>query len=112
MVRPSRDGVAQGADRAQRPAALAERAAASAAFLAGFYRDYPDADPVRTVPEIAFVDGSVLIVSWNSVEALEGGGELAELGGNMPIRVDLATGRCRFLGLGEVDDYSRPGSEP
>ncbi|WP_433615506.1 hypothetical protein ACQP2P_11795 [Dactylosporangium sp. CA-139114] len=86
--------------------------AAAAEFLVEHYRDYPDADPVRTVPEIAFVDGSVLIVSWNSVEALDGGGELAELGGNMPIRVDLATGQCRFLHLGEKGDYSRPGSEP
>lgn len=86
--------------------------AAAAEFLAAHYRDYPEADPVRTDPEEAFVDGSVLIVPWNSVAALEGGGELTELGGNMSIRVDLETGQCRFLRLAEISDYSRPGTEP
>ncbi|MER7272843.1 hypothetical protein ABT369_00155 [Dactylosporangium sp. NPDC000244] len=56
-------------------------------------------------PEIAFVDGSVLIVPWNSVAALDEGDELAELGGNMPIRVDLATGQCSWLNVDEVGDY-------
>ncbi|WP_433615498.1 hypothetical protein ACQP2P_11770 [Dactylosporangium sp. CA-139114] len=81
----------------------------AAAFLEEHYRDYPSADPVRTVPESAVVDGSGLLVPWNSVAALDDGDVAEELGGNMPIRVGLATGRCRFLHVDEVGDYLRRG---
>jgi hypothetical protein len=83
--------------------------AVAAAFLEEDYRDYPDAEPVRTMPERAFADGSVLIVPYNAVAALDDGDEAAELGGNMPIRVDIVTGQCRWLDVHGVSAYRRRG---
>ncbi|WP_432835729.1 hypothetical protein [Dactylosporangium sp. CA-092794] len=82
--------------------------AAAAAFLAETSRQWPDLN-VRVASHWTFADDGKLIVPWNTVEALDHGDADAELGGNMPICVDLKTGECRYIDINELVSYMSRG---
>jgi hypothetical protein len=80
----------------------------AADFLAARSILWP-ASNVRLIPESAFVDGIHLVVAYNSVAFLDEGEEGAELGGNMPVRVDLEIGECQFISMIDFLDYMDRG---
>jgi hypothetical protein len=83
--------------------------AVAAAFLEADSQEYPEDEPVRTIPERAFADGTDLIVPYGSVASLDHGVKDAELAGNVPIRVNTITGECEFIDLDDVLAYRRRG---
>lgn len=66
----------------------------------------------RVIPEMAFINDGFLIVSWNSVDFLDGGDGSAQLAGNAPFKVDLNTGECSDCPFEEVVDFLRRGLFP
>ncbi|MCF6521539.1 hypothetical protein [Streptomyces sp. JJ36] len=76
----------------------------AAAFLAERSRTWGASSRVRIVPEECVVDGGRLIAPYDHVGYLDEGREELRLAGNLPVRVDLATGECSFADPGEVDD--------
>lgn len=67
------------------------------------------ASNVRLIAESAFIDGGHLVVAYNTIAFLDDGEEGAELGGNMPIRVDLESGECQFISMIDFLDYMDRG---
>ncbi|MFI5911661.1 hypothetical protein [Dactylosporangium sp. NPDC051541] len=87
----------------------AEALKIAAAFLERDAQEWTTKHEVRTIPDSAFTDGPFLIVPYNSVALLDHGDRSAQLAGNAPIRVDLATGECDLLDVIEVIGYRKRG---
>ncbi|WP_260333449.1 hypothetical protein [Streptomyces beigongshangae] len=85
----------------------AERRAAE--FLAAESASWGPSSPVRLIPEYCFVDGGRFIALYDHVDYLDHGREDMQLGGNLPIAVDLASGSCRFTDWDEMDDFAVRG---
>ncbi|AJP03912.1 hypothetical protein TU94_23040 [Streptomyces cyaneogriseus subsp. noncyanogenus] len=81
----------------------AERAAAN--FLAEASKTWGASSNVRIDHECCFTDQGQFIAPYNHVEFLDHGREEMQLGGNLPVAVDLSTGACRFITLAEADDF-------
>jgi hypothetical protein len=64
---------------------------------------------VRIDSDEAFADGEFLIVPFDSVRYLDYGEEKGRLAGNYPIRVNLVTGACTFVGPADYDSYIARG---
>ncbi|MFV5997722.1 hypothetical protein ACNPQM_36380 [Streptomyces sp. NPDC056231] len=60
--------------------------------------------PVAVQEEKVFLREGRLIAPFNSI-AYIGGQKRKELAGNMPIEVNLASGKCHFIDLDEVFEY-------
>ncbi len=58
------------------------------------------------------VSGAVVVVGYNSVEFVETDDSRVGLVGNMPIRVDEATGACRELSMDEYFELYEDDDEP
>ncbi|MEV4511746.1 hypothetical protein AB0K00_22575 [Dactylosporangium sp. NPDC049525] len=86
-----------------------EGLAAAAAFLEEEVQGWAEQHAVRTMPDRAFIDGSILIVPYDSVASLDGGDESERLGGNVPVRVDLSTGECDYIDVHDVMAYEARG---
>ncbi|MFH8885919.1 hypothetical protein [Streptomyces californicus] len=81
-----------------------EQAARRAAeFLAGESRSWGASSSVRIIPEYCFVDGEQFIAPYDHVDYLDNGQEDMQLGGNLPVAVDLTSGTCRFIDWEEAD---------
>lgn len=80
----------------------AERKAAE--FLAEESRTWGPSSNVRIIPEYCFTDGGRFIAPYDHVEYLDHGREDMQLGGNLPVAVDLTTGACSFMTWEEADD--------
>ncbi|WP_372345697.1 hypothetical protein [Streptomyces sp. KL116D] len=80
----------------------AERRAAQ--FLAEQSRDWGMSSNVRIIPEYCFVDEGTFVAPYDHVEYLDQGVEDMQLGGNLPVAVDLSTGVCRFIEWDEAHD--------
>lgn len=85
-----------------------EAEARAKAFLADQSRAWPTSN-VRIIPEDSFIDGSRFIALYDSVDFLDHGVEGAQLGGNLPISVDLETGECSFITWQETNDLMDRG---
>ncbi|MEU6604036.1 hypothetical protein ABZ922_03005 [Streptomyces shenzhenensis] len=75
-------------------------------FLAEESKTWGSSSPVRIIPEYCFVDAGQFIAPYDHVGYLDHGNEDMQLGGNLPVAVDLATGSCRFTDWDEVDDFA------
>ncbi|MCT9094049.1 hypothetical protein N4G70_35120 [Streptomyces sp. ASQP_92] len=64
---------------------------------------------VRIIVEDCFIDADRLLAPYDRIEFLDEGDEDAQLGGNLPIRVDLKTGECSFVTWEELDDFMERG---
>ncbi|MFF4054051.1 hypothetical protein ACFYZ5_46615 [Streptomyces chartreusis] len=87
---------------------MLERGAAeqrAAEFLASESRSWGPSSRVRIIPEYCFIDGKQLIAPYDHVDYLDHGKEDMQLGGNLPIAVDLTSGSCRFIDWDEADDF-------
>ncbi|MEU6057825.1 hypothetical protein [Streptomyces sp. NPDC047097] len=80
----------------------AERRAA--AFLDERSAAWGPSSRVRVISEDCFTDGDKFIAPYDHVDYLDHGQEDMQLGGNLPVAVDLTTGDCRFLDWEEADD--------
>ncbi|MBT1187916.1 hypothetical protein HET69_29010 [Streptomyces sp. CJ_13] len=80
----------------------------AAMFLAERSRSWPS-DNVRLIPEYCFIDRGRFIAPYDRVEFLDGGDEDAQLAGNLPVSVDLATGECSFITWAEAHDLMDRG---
>ncbi|UYQ64995.1 hypothetical protein [Streptomyces peucetius] len=80
----------------------AERRAAE--FLAEESRTWGPSSDVRIIPEYCFTDGGRFIAPYDHAEYLDHGREDMQLGGNLPVAVDLSTGACSFITWEEADD--------
>ncbi|MFC9457402.1 hypothetical protein ACFVDQ_19660 [Streptomyces sp. NPDC057684] len=76
----------------------------AAQFLAEQSRDWGQSSNVRIISEYCLVDRGQLIAPYDHVEYLDHGVEDMQLGGNLPIAVDLSTGVCRFIDWDEAHD--------
>lgn len=77
-------------------------------FLKAHSANWPTSQ-VRLDTRSSFIDANQLVVMYNSTAYLDEGQEGAALGGNLPIRVDLATGECEFITMDDVFDYMDRG---
>ncbi len=80
----------------------AERKAAE--FLAEESRTWGASSNVRIISDYCFTDGGRFIAPYDHVEYLDHGREDMQLGGNLPVAVDLTTGACSFITWEEADD--------
>jgi hypothetical protein len=80
----------------------AERRAAE--FLAERSRTWGPSSDVRIIPEYCFTDGGRFIAPYDHVEYLDHGRQDMQLGGNLPVAVDLSTGACTFITWEEAED--------
>ncbi|MFG3003274.1 hypothetical protein [Streptomyces calvus] len=80
----------------------AERRAAE--FLAEESSTWGPSSNVRIVPEYCFTDKERLIAPYDHVEYLDHGRQDMQLGGNLPVAVDLNTGACSSITWEEADD--------
>ncbi|MGW5599488.1 hypothetical protein ACWEWL_10365 [Streptomyces rochei] len=80
----------------------AERRAAE--FLAEESRTWGQSSNVRIIPEYCFTDKERFIAPYDHVEYLDHGRQDMQLGGNLPVAVDLNTGACSFITWEEADD--------
>ncbi|MFE3474796.1 MULTISPECIES: hypothetical protein [unclassified Streptomyces] len=85
----------------------AERAAAE--FLSSESRSWGASGHVRIIAEYCFIDGDQYIAPYDHVDYLDHGREDMQLGGNLPVAVDLTTGACRFIDWDEVEVFSDRG---
>ncbi|MEW2574432.1 hypothetical protein [Streptomyces sp. NPDC047070] len=85
----------------------AERKAAE--FLAAESKCWGQSSHVRLIPEYCFTDEGQFIALYDHVDYLDHGHEDSQLGGNLPISVDLTTGSSRFIDWDEMDDLSERG---
>ncbi|MEE1938024.1 hypothetical protein V1L54_01080 [Streptomyces sp. TRM 70361] len=85
----------------------AERRAAE--FLAERSRTWGPSSDVRIIPEYCFTDQGWFVAPYDHVEYLDHGREDMQLGGNLPVRVELSTGSCRFLTWAEAHDFLERG---
>ncbi|MEV5734574.1 hypothetical protein [Streptomyces sp. NPDC052292] len=85
----------------------AERRAAD--FLATESKAWGPSSSVRLIPEYCFVDGEQFIALYDHIDYLDHGREDMQLGGNLPIAVDLTSGSCRFVDWDEMDDFVERG---
>ncbi|MFI6057780.1 hypothetical protein [Streptomyces sp. NPDC051286] len=85
----------------------AERRAAE--FLADESRSWGPSSLVRIIPEYCFTDGEQFIAPYDHVDYLDNGREDMQLGGNLPVAVDLTTGSCRFIDWAEADEFMERG---
>ncbi|MCX4655755.1 hypothetical protein OG473_09005 [Streptomyces anulatus] len=81
----------------------AERRAAE--FLAGESRSWGPSSSVRIISEYCFTDGGQFIAPYDHIDYLDHGREDMQLGGNLPVTVDLTTGSCRFIDWEEADAF-------
>ncbi|WP_405770688.1 hypothetical protein [Streptomyces sp. NBC_01538] len=82
--------------------AEAERRASE--FLAEESRNWGQSSNVRIISEYCFTDGGRLIAPYDHVEYLDHGREDMQLGGNLPVGVDLNTGGCSFITWEDAED--------
>ncbi|MFI1388429.1 hypothetical protein [Streptomyces griseoaurantiacus] len=75
------------------------------AFLAEASVSWGASSDVRIIPEYCFTDQERFIAPYDNVAYLDHGNEDMQLGGNLPVAVDLNTGSCRFLSLEETEDF-------
>lgn len=81
-----------------------EQAADRAAeFLVGESRSWGPSSSVRIIPEYCFTDGGRFIAPYDHIDYLDNGREDMQLGGNLPVAVDLTTGTCRFIDWEEAE---------
>lgn len=80
----------------------AERKAAE--FLAAESSMWGSSSNVRIIPEYCFTDRGLFIAPYDHVEYLDHGREDMQLGGNLPVAVDLSTGVCSFITREEAED--------
>ncbi|MFB6815522.1 hypothetical protein ACFCV8_13380 [Streptomyces sp. NPDC056347] len=85
----------------------AERGAAE--FLAAESRSWGPSSRVRIIPEYCFTDRGWFIAPYDHVDYLDHGREDMQLGGNLPVAVDLTNGSCRFIDWEEADDLMERG---
>jgi hypothetical protein len=78
----------------------------AAEFLADESKSWGASSRVRIIPEYCFIDGTQLIAPYDHVDYLDHGKEDMQLGGNLPVAVDLTSGSCRFIDWDEVDDFA------
>ncbi|MEV4920929.1 hypothetical protein AB0K47_29495 [Streptomyces tirandamycinicus] len=81
----------------------AERRAAE--FLDDQSKSWGPSSAVRLIPEYCFIDGGRFIAPYDHVDYLDHGREDMQLGGNLPIAVDLTDGSCRFIDWEEAEDF-------
>ncbi|MFJ2241895.1 hypothetical protein [Streptomyces sp. NPDC087859] len=74
------------------------------AFLVEESRTWGMSSNVRIIPEYCFTDGARSIAPYDHVEYLDHGREDMQLGGNLPVAVDLSTGACSFITWEEAQD--------
>ncbi|WP_420168610.1 hypothetical protein [Streptomyces violaceoruber] len=77
----------------------------TAEFLAGESRSWGPSSSVRIIPEYCFVDGEQFIAPYDHIDYLDNGHEDMQLGGNLPVAVDLVTGTCRFIDWEEAEAF-------
>lgn len=79
---------------------------AAAVFLA---QDGESWDPqtMRIAQERAFIEDGHAVVTYNSRTFLDEGQKGAWLLGNLPVRVDLATGACQYMTI--LEALASPG---
>ncbi|MEU3036537.1 hypothetical protein [Streptomyces griseoaurantiacus] len=77
----------------------------AARFLAEESISWGPSSNVRIIPEYCFTNQEQFIAPYDNVEYLDHGNEDMQLGGNLPVAVDLNTGSCRFLSLEETEDF-------
>ncbi|MCC3770720.1 hypothetical protein [Streptomyces sp. UNOC14_S4] len=77
-------------------------------FLAERAQNWPSSN-VRLILEYCFIEGDRYIAPYDNVEFLDGGNEGAQLGGNLPVCVDLGTGECGFITWDEAFDFMDRG---
>lgn len=75
------------------------------AFLVEESRTWGMSSNVRIIPE-CFTDGDRFIAPYDHVEYLDRGREDMQLGGNLPVAVDLSTGACSFITWEEAQDMT------
>ncbi|MGW2184192.1 hypothetical protein ACWCXX_40925 [Streptomyces sp. NPDC001732] len=80
----------------------AERRAAE--FLAEQSRTWGPSSNVRIIPEYCFTDRGRLIAPYDHVDYLDHGRDDMQLGGNLPVAVDMSTGSCSFITWEEAED--------
>ncbi|MCZ9340710.1 hypothetical protein NGM37_23405 [Streptomyces sp. TRM76130] len=74
-------------------------------FLAEASSSWGSSSNVRIIPERCFTDQEQFIAPYDHVGYLDDGDEDMQLGGNLPVAVDLSTGACRFLNLKEAEHF-------
>ncbi|MFF0111937.1 hypothetical protein [Streptomyces prasinus] len=74
-------------------------------LLAGENRIWGMSSRVRIVSENCFTAEGQLIAPYGHVDYLDHGREDMQLGGNLPVALDLTTGACRFIDWEEADDF-------
>lgn len=80
----------------------AERRAAE--FLAERSRAWGPSSDVRIISEYCFTDQGRFVAPYDHVDYLDHGRDDMQLGGNLPVAVDLSTGSCSFLTWEEAED--------
>ncbi|MEV4453375.1 MULTISPECIES: hypothetical protein [Streptomyces] len=80
----------------------AERRAAE--FLAEESSTWGMSSNVRIITEYCFTDRGRFIAPYDHVEYLDHGREDMQLGGNLPVAVDLSTGACSFITREDAED--------
>ncbi|MFI6093535.1 hypothetical protein [Streptomyces sp. NPDC051218] len=76
----------------------------AAAFLADRSKDWISSD-VRIIPEYCFVEQGRLIAPYDHCDYLDRGKEDMQLAGNLPVAVEMETGKCMFISWDEADDF-------
>ncbi|MFM9371531.1 hypothetical protein [Streptomyces sp. Da 82-17] len=76
----------------------------AAEFLAERSRTWGLSSNVRIIPEYCFTDRGRLIAPYDHVDHLDHGQDDMQLGGNLPVAVDLSTGSCSFITRAETED--------
>ncbi|WP_103531753.1 hypothetical protein [Streptomyces sp. SM11] len=72
-------------------------------FLASASRSWGPSSNVRIIAEYCFIEGGQYIAPYDHVAYLDHGREDMQLGGNLPVAVDVATGSCRFIDWDEAE---------
>lgn len=80
----------------------------AAGFLSAESKSWMSSD-VRVMTEDSFVDGNRLIAPFDHVDYLDRGREDMQLAGNLPIAVELDTGKCSFITWEETEEFMDRG---
>lgn len=80
----------------------------AARFLVERSQTWPSSN-VRPVQEHSFLEGDRLIAPYDRIEFLDHGDQDSQLGGNLPIAVDLKTGECSFISWDDANSLMDRG---
>ncbi|MCZ2525739.1 hypothetical protein [Streptomyces sp. HB2AG] len=77
----------------------------AAKFLTEASKAWGPSGNVRIIKEYCFTDQGHFVAPYDHVDYLDHGREDMQLGGNLPVAVDLNTGSCRFITRAETEDF-------